>query len=175
MIHGHRSQKRDVSRSAPAAGIENRLDQPSRHSSRLGNDGMDTGTHLVILPLLKIRAEATCKKRDSTPLMADAPKNWCPNPSYMFSLKVHGNSMAPLIQNGYIVAVDSSETDLSRMDGRIVIAWHKDVGLAISRFCRYGHTDVLVSENTEYEAVAIHTKHPWRIVGVVVWWVGKAP
>jgi|ERR1035438_4496158 SOS-response transcriptional repressor LexA len=175
MILGHRLQKRDASKSAPAAGIEKSLHQSSRYSPRIGNDGRDTGTQLVILPLLKIRAEASCKKRDSTPLMGDAPKNWCPNPSYMFSLRVHGNSMAPLIQNGYIVAVDSSETDLSRLDGRIVIAWHKDVGLTISRFCRYGHTDVLVSENTEYEAVAIHADHPWRIVGVVVWWVGRAP
>jgi SOS-response transcriptional repressor LexA len=58
--------------------------------------------------------------------------------------------------------------------GRIVIACYKDVGLAISHFRRYGHTDVLVSENAEYEVATIKAEHRWKIVAVVLWWVGKA-
>jgi len=88
---------------------------------------------------------------------------------------VRGNSMAPLILDGYVVAVDSSKIDTNSLDGKIVIAWHKDVGLTISRFRRYDHTEVLVSENSEYGAVTISAKQPWKIVATVLWWIGKAP
>ena len=83
--------------------------------------------------------------------------------------------MAPLIQHGYVVAVDSSQIDLGTLDGKIVIAWHKDVGLTISRFRRYDNTEVLVSENPEYGSLTISSKQPWKIVATVLWWVGRAP
>jgi SOS-response transcriptional repressor LexA len=138
---------------------------------------------LVAVPLLKVMAASHGEKGDDLPLLSDAPiegmmaapKDWCPNPSYTSCLRVRGNSMAPLIQNGYVVAVDSSQIDLNGLDGKIVIAWHKDVGLTISRFRRYDHTEVLVSENTEYGSITINAKHPWKIVATVLWWVGKAP
>ena len=49
--------------------------------------------------------------------------------------------MAPPILNGYIVAIDSSQINLSELDGKIVIAWHKDRGLTVSWFRRYDHTE----------------------------------
>jgi SOS-response transcriptional repressor LexA len=83
--------------------------------------------------------------------------------------------MAPLIQDGFVVAVDSSDTDVSKLHGKVVIAWHKDKGLTISRFRRYGHTDVLQPENSEYEAVTLSARNHWKIVARVLWWIGKAP
>jgi len=88
---------------------------------------------------------------------------------------VRGNSMAPMIQDGFVVAVDSSQIDMDNLDGKIVIAWHKDVGLTISRLRLYDHTAVLVPENSEYGAVAISAKQPWKIVATVLWWIGRAP
>jgi SOS-response transcriptional repressor LexA len=64
---------------------------------------------------------------------------------------------------------------LNDLDGKIVIAWHKDMGLTISRFRRYDHTEVLQPENTEYEAITLSQKQNWKIVAKVLWWVGKAP
>jgi len=107
--------------------------------------------------------------------MMAAPKDWCPNPAYTSCLRVRGNSMAPMIQDGYVVAVDSSQIDMNSLDGKIVIAWHKDVGLTISRLRLYDHTVVLVPENSEYTAVTISAKQPWKIVATVLWWIGKAP
>jgi len=37
-----------------------------------------------------------------------------------------GRSMTPLIPDGCIIVVDSAQNDHSKMDGKIVVAWHKD-------------------------------------------------
>jgi SOS-response transcriptional repressor LexA len=142
-----------------------------------------TKHELVAVPLLKVAAGSVGRAGDNVTLLSEAPvegmiaapKDWCPNPSYTSCLRVRGNSMQPLIQDGFVVAVDSSETDLSALDGKIVIAWHKDVGLTISRFRRYDHTEVLQPENTEYEAITLSPKKTWKIVAKVLWWIGKAP
>jgi SOS-response transcriptional repressor LexA len=138
---------------------------------------------LVAVPLLNAVAGAHGEKGDDVHMlnkapiesMMAAPRDWCPNPSYTSCLRVRGNSMAPLILNGYIVAIDSSQINLSELDGKIVIAWHKDRGLTVSRFRRYDHTEVLVPENTGYDSVTITPKQPWKIVATVLWWIGKAP
>ena len=138
---------------------------------------------LVAIPLLDVAAASSQEQGDNLSLLSDAPvesmiaapKDWCPNPSYTSCLRVRGNSMAPLINDGYFVAVDSSQIDTKGLDGKIVIAWHKDVGLTIARFRRYDHTDVLVSENTSYGSATITAKQPWKIVATVLWWLGKAP
>ena len=84
--------------------------------------------------------------------------------------------MAPTICNGYIVAVDSSQTDRSKLDGKIVIAWKKDMGLTISHFRRYDHTETLQPENSQYESITLgHKNDKWKIVATVLWWIGKAP
>jgi hypothetical protein len=75
--------------------------------------------------------------------MIATPKDWCPNPATPSCLRVRGNSMSPLIQDGCIVAVDSSQNDQIQLNGKIVIAWHKDRGLTVSRLGRFDHTEVL--------------------------------
>jgi SOS-response transcriptional repressor LexA/DNA-binding XRE family transcriptional regulator len=138
---------------------------------------------LVAIPLLNVAAGSQREQGDKRHLIDDAPiesmlaapKDWCPNPAFTSCLRVRGNSMAPLILDGYVVAVDSSRIDLTSLDGKIVIAWHKDLGLTICRFRRYNSTEVLASENPEYGSLTIGPKQPWKIVGTVLWWVGKAP
>jgi len=138
---------------------------------------------LVAVPLLSVAAGSHREAGDKRHLLSDAPvesmlaapKDWCPNPSFTSCLRVRGNSMAPLIQNGYVVAVDSSQIDLANLDGKIVIAWHKDQGLTIARFHRYNSTEVLVSENPDYGSLTITSKQPWKVIATVLWWIGKAP
>jgi len=137
---------------------------------------------LVAIPLLKVVAASHGEKGDSAAILRDAPaegmiaapKEWCPNPSSTTCLRVKGNSMMPLIHDGYILAVDSSQTDRAQLDGKIVIAWHKDMGLTVSRLERYGQTEVLQPENREYQSIVLQTTG-WKILARVLWWVGKAP
>jgi SOS-response transcriptional repressor LexA len=140
-------------------------------------------SQLVAIPLLKIVAATDGEKGDNIPFLQEAPvesmiaapKDWCPNPSSTYSLRVRGNSMNPLICDDYILVVDSSQTDRGKLDGKVVIAWHKDVGLTVSRFRRYDHTEVLHSENREYGSITLDRKNNWKIIAKVLWWIGRAP
>ena len=137
---------------------------------------------LVAVPLLKCIVASHGGKGDISPMLHDAPmesaiaapNEWCPNPSSSTCLRVSGNSMAPLIHDGYILAVDSSQHDRAKLDGEIVIAWNKDKGLTVSRLKRYGQTEVLQSENREYEPVVLDGGEKWIILAKVLWWIGKA-
>jgi SOS-response transcriptional repressor LexA len=138
---------------------------------------------LVAVPLLKVIAASHGESGGhsssllSGPVesMIAAPKAWCPNPSTTSCLRVRGNSMAPLIPDSYIVAVDSSQNDHALLDGKIVIVWHKDKGLAVSRFRRYDHTEILEPVNPEYMSITLSGKDRWKILARVLWWIGKAP
>ncbi len=83
--------------------------------------------------------------------------------------------MMPLINDGYILAVDSAQTDTSELNDKIVIAWHKDMGLIVSRLHHYDHTEVLQPENKEFDWIVLNAKHKWKILAKVLWWIGKAP
>lgn len=138
---------------------------------------------LVAIPLLKLTAATNGEKGDNIPVLHEAPiesiiaapREWCPNPTSTYSLKVRGNSMNPLIYADYILVVDSSQTNRSKLDGKIVIAWHKDSGLTVSRFRRYNNTEVLSPDNREYASVTMDRKNNWKIIAKVLWWIGQAP
>ena len=140
-------------------------------------------TQLVAIPLLKIIAATNGEKGDDVPIlsaapvesMIAAPREWCPSPASTYSLRVQGNSMNPLIYDGYILVVDSSQTNRAALDKKVVVAWHKNFGLIVSRFRRYDHTEVLQPENREYESVTLDRSNRWKIIGRVLWWIGKAP
>jgi phage repressor protein C with HTH and peptisase S24 domain len=149
-----------------------------------GAAGKELSTQqLVAVPLLKVAVASDGGRGDSSTLLHEAPvesmievpKEWCPNPSTTTCLRVRGNSMMPLIYDSDILAVDSSQTDLSELDGKVVIAWDKDMGFMVSRLRRYDHTDVLQPENKEYDSIILNNKNKWRILAKVLWWIGKAP
>jgi SOS-response transcriptional repressor LexA len=139
---------------------------------------------LVAVPLLKVVAASHGEKGDDAPYLQDAPvesmiaapKSWCPRPSSTSCLRLRGHSMSPTILDGYILAVDSSQTDKSKLDGRIVIVWNKKTGLTVSRFKRYDHTETLQPENPKYESTTLGKRtEKWNVVATVLWWIGKAP
>jgi len=107
--------------------------------------------------------------------MIATPRDWCPNPAATSCLRVRGSSMTPLTPDGCIVAVDSSQTDHIKLNGKIVIAWHKDQGLTLSRFKHYNHTEILEPENHGYKSVTLSAQQRWKILAKVLCWIGKAP
>ena len=170
-------------------GMQQRLRQAHTHDFEIvaagsGKKRLTAKVQLVAVPLLKTVAACHGEKGDDLTYLQDAPvdsmiaapKDWCPSPSSTSCLRVRGNSMSPTIRDGYIVAVDSSQTDRSKLDGKIVIAWKKEKGLTVSRFKRYDHTETLQSENPQYESITLGKKNDkWKIVAKVLWWIGKAP
>jgi SOS-response transcriptional repressor LexA len=137
---------------------------------------------LVVVPLLPVNAGTHATKGDTVPRfdrvppesMLAAPSEWCPNPAFTSCLRVKGNSMAPSIQNDYIIAVDAAQVERSKLYGKIVIAWHKDKGLIVSRLQRFDGTELLTPDNREYESISLNADRSWRILGKVLWWIGLA-
>lgn len=174
----------DVTRVLP--GVRRRLAETSIPELRVVRAGGMAGHPLkkdsmVAVPLLPIHAGTAGSLGDNIDLaevsaesMVAAPPAWCPNPESTVCLKVKGNSMWPLILEGYILAMDTSEIRNDDLVGHIVVASHEEQGLLVSRLIRFGHTDALVSDNREYEPVAITPGSEWRIVGKVLWWTGRA-
>ena len=138
---------------------------------------------LVAIPLLEVVAASHGEKGDSSAMLHDAPiesmiaapKDWCPNPSATTCLRVRGKSMMPLITEGSILVVDSSQIDSAKLNGKVVIAWHRDMGLTVSRLQHYDHTTVLQPESRDYESIVLDSEHKWKIVAKVLWWIEKAP
>jgi SOS-response transcriptional repressor LexA len=138
---------------------------------------------LVAIPLLKVVATTDEERGDDMPTLNEAPvesmiaapREWCPSPASTYSLRVRGNSMNPIIYDGFILIVDSSQTNRAQLDGKIVIAWKKDRGLTVSRFRRFHQTEVLQPENRDYESITLDRANKWKIIARVLWWVGKAP
>ena len=86
--------------------------------------------------------------------MGGASRMGAPIPASTISLRVKGNSMSPLILDGYLIAVDTSETAHEKMLGQIVVAWNRDEKrLLVSRLIRFDHTDALISDRRENQAV----------------------
>ena len=82
--------------------------------------------------------------------------------------------MAPLINDGDIVAVDCAQTDPKQLSGKIVVTWQPQRGLMLSRFLLVNGTQMLESENLSYQPVPRLKNRNWRIVGRVLWWIRKA-
>jgi SOS-response transcriptional repressor LexA/DNA-binding transcriptional regulator YiaG len=138
---------------------------------------------VVAIPLLEVVAASHGEIGDSSSIlhgapvesMMAAPSDWCPNPTSTICLRVRGSSMSPLITDGSIVAVDTSQRDQVTLDGKIIIAWHKQMGLTVSRLKRYGPAEVLQPENGDYESVVLNGKQKWKVLAKVLWWIEKAP
>jgi len=136
--------------------------------------------NLVAIPVLPVVAATHGGKGDPVDSldqarpesMLAAPTDWCPNPNHTSCLRVHGRSMMPLIHDGYIVVIDTSQTNRLKLYGQIIVAAHKEQGLIVSRLQRYDHTEVLVPENREYESTAVSLSG-WRIVAKILWWIGR--
>ena len=136
----------------------------------------------VAVPLLSVFAGGLSEECDKDvdfeqllpEAMLAAPADWCPNPASTVSLRVKGDSMSPLILDGYIISVDTSDVAPDQLQGQIVVAWNATKGLLVSRLMRFDHTDVLVSDQRQHESISLATGSNWRIVGKVLWWTGRA-
>jgi SOS-response transcriptional repressor LexA/DNA-binding XRE family transcriptional regulator len=174
----------DVMRVLPAA--RHRLHEDRFPNLRLvhaggGKTGRPT-TDFVAIPLLPVHAGTPGEPGDNNidleqvrpEAMLAAPLDWCPNPKSTIGLRVKGNSMSPLILDGYIIALDTLDVHHDKLVGQIVVAWNPEKGLIVSRLIRFDHTDALVSDQREYESISLAPESKWRVVGKVLWWTGRA-
>lgn len=133
---------------------------------------------LVAIPLLKLVASAGKARGSSnhdlryarSQQAIVAPRIWCPNPNDTVCLMVRGESMEPVLHDGYIIVVDQKQNDKKELNGMIIVARHDKFGLVVTRYWRLNGSEALVSDNRTHEPVPWTSG--WRIVGKVLWWIG---
>jgi hypothetical protein len=181
--------QRDLSSARRLLSFESRLRRRllnlfrNRSSSGVESVKTSKAPRFLAIPSLKIGLGSVGKGGDNSEIIHDppvgsmigSPKDWCLNSSITTCLRVRGNSMLPLIYDGGILVVDSSQIDLSKLTDRLVIAWHKHIGLTLSRLQRHDRTAALQPENRKYESIVLNRKQKWKILAKVLWWIGKAP
>jgi Peptidase S24-like len=175
----------DIERALPA--MEGRFSDSAGLKMRTVNAGAGKiiASHMkdfVALPILPVRAATLGEKAEQvddidrlkSEAVWAAPASWCPNPRRTISLHVKGNSMSPLILDGYIIAIDRSEVSRERLVGKIVVAWNRSTKqLVVSRLLQFDGTYALVSDQRANKSLSLVSESEWRIVGKVLWWAGK--
>jgi len=174
----------DVRRVLPDADHRMKPKKPTLLVARAGVKRTKTeqADDFVAVPLLPVYAATPGEQGDEEADLAmsaperllAAPVEWCPHPGATLCLRVKGNSMSPLILDGYIIAIDTSDKHHDSLVGEIVLARHREKGLLVSRLIRFDHTDALVSDQREYDSVSVADGSDWKILGRVLWWTGQA-
>jgi DNA-binding XRE family transcriptional regulator len=102
-----------------------------------------------------------------------APSDWAPNPAFTSCLRVRGDSMAPVLRDGYIIVVDTSDTNRKQLVDKMVVAWHPDKGITVSWLKMVDGGEALVSQSAQYLPVVLSRDKSWRVIGKVLWWIGR--
>lgn len=89
-------------------------------------------------------------------------------------LRVRGESMHPVISDGFIVAIDLNENNPKKLLRQIVAARHEGI-VTIKYLITDSKNYILFPHNTEeYVPIIIPLTEPNPIIGKVAWWWGRA-
>ncbi|HEY4358251.1 MAG TPA: XRE family transcriptional regulator [Acidobacteriaceae bacterium] len=99
-----------------------------------------------------------------------------PGGGELYALKVSGDSMAPIVPDGYIVIVDTSRRDPKKLLKHMVAAREGD-GVTIKWLRNDGDIYMLVPQHTsiDYPVRIMRPEGDFSIVGEVVYIMGKPP
>jgi transcriptional regulator with XRE-family HTH domain len=149
--------------------------------SRKASQHLEGARTAVAIPLLNVSAYGDhVPPHENVTLSAAeieevllAPLDWCPNPESMISMHLVGDSMSPAIPPGSILFVDMAETDRDKLDQKIVVAAHRDLGFKVARLQRLQGADLLISANYNYLPLDVSNASRWKIFGQVLWWISR--
>src|SRR5438067_1747169 len=100
------------------------------------------------------------------------PAAWCPDPESIVCVRINEDGMAPIVGQGFIVAIDISITDPEQLQNALVAVFNRSNELLVRCLARYGETDVLIGEDRQREPIRYNNRD-WTIVGKILWWIGK--
>jgi SOS-response transcriptional repressor LexA len=156
---------------APLPGAELRVIAAADLSDRFrALEGLD---HFSPVPLLKDAAAAgspqTVSDQDIEGYVL-IPYAWCPSPESFTCVRVQGDSMAPILHNGALVAIDHGQRDPMTLHHKMVAVRYQG-GVTLKWLERRAEMDwLLVPENKEYPSVELPRSPDNPIIGIVAWW-----
>ena len=103
-------------------------------------------------------------------------KQWMPRGSALVAVRVTGDSMTPLLQDGYVVVLDTAQRDAKKLVGKMVAARDSN-GVTIKWLRRDNDLYMLVPQHTSprFPISVLREEEGWGIVGAVVQWLGFPP
>ncbi|HWR17147.1 MAG TPA: XRE family transcriptional regulator [Terriglobales bacterium] len=156
------------------------LFEPAPGALKAGSGNLKKIPDAVAIPLLKDAAAAgsprTIQERDIEDMMI-LPRKWVPRPDHATCIKVMGDSMSPILDDGDIVVIDTSVRDRSKLYGKMVAAVSPDGGVTIKWLRKSGKSEMLVPQHTSprHQIVVISDDPEWEIIGRVCWRMGRVP
>ncbi|MCZ7583944.1 MAG: helix-turn-helix domain-containing protein [Deltaproteobacteria bacterium] len=102
-------------------------------------------------------------------------RDWCPHPEQTVCVRVRGDSMAPTIPDGGLVAIDLAQRQPARLI-RQVVALRREGGVTIKRLFRTDDGEwVARPDNLDSNEIYVFAPDELNdaILGKVVWWWGR--
>lgn len=156
---------------SPFPAGELRVVAPADWSERLR--ALERLDHYAPVPLLRDAAAAGPARAISESDIegyALVHYGWCPDPASFSCLRVRGDSMAPLLNDGAIVGVDHSQRDAGLLHQRMVAARIED-GVTVKWLERQSDGGLwLVPENKVHPTVVLPRSPHNPIIGMVSWY-----
>jgi transcriptional regulator with XRE-family HTH domain len=152
--------------------------QPARGALHEAGDRWKKQPDVVAIPLLKDAAAAGSPRMIEESEIEDTIFGWrrqCPHPDDMVAIKIEGDSMSPVLEQGYIVVVDTAAREPKTLVGRMVAARDPDGAVTIKWLRQVDGKLMLLPQHTSLRFQPIFLNPGWGIVGEVVWWIGQAP
>jgi SOS-response transcriptional repressor LexA len=133
-------------------------------------EGLD---HFAPVPLLRDAAAAGSPRELNEADVegyALIPYAWCPNPANFTCVRVRGDSMAPILHDGALVAIDHTQRDPFALHQKMVAA-RTDDGVTVKWLERRPDgAFALVPENKAYSEKLLAPTRDNPVVGLVAWW-----
>ncbi len=166
--------QRNRSRQAPLPGEGVRVITSADFADRFrALEGLD---HFVPVPLLRDAAAAGLPREISDADLdgyALIHYSACPNPADFTCIRVRGDSMAPILHDGALVAIDHSQRDPLALNQKMVAA--RTVDGVVVKWLELSADGALrlVSENKSYGPIELPRTQSNPILGLVAWWQNR--
>jgi SOS-response transcriptional repressor LexA len=151
--------------------------QPSPPPITRNRSGKSDSVPFLQIPLLREGRPATPREilaRDIESVVAIPTAVLAPKTDAYIGFRHRGEAMRPILQDGFIVVVDRTIRDWSRLSGRMAVIWG-DGGLLLRWVERVGvdGSILLRPENSAFPAQLLDSAATDHVLGKVVFWWGK--
>jgi SOS-response transcriptional repressor LexA len=102
-------------------------------------------------------------------------RKMCPHPERTLCIPISGDSMSPVLEDGYLVVVDTAQADHSKLCNQMVAARDPEGGVTIKWLRKIGRDELLVAQHTStrYQPIILNREPGWEVIGRVLWWIGR--
>jgi phage repressor protein C with HTH and peptisase S24 domain len=90
----------------------------------------------------------------------------------MVAISISGDSMSPILEDGYVAVVDTAVHNPKELAGRMVAARDPEGAVTVKWLRDVQGQLMLVAQHTSLRFQPIFLRPGWGIVGEVVWWIG---